>query len=278
MPELPEVECLSRAVNRQVSGQELRRVTFLRPDLRTPIPIHAIETSITGQPILGVNRRSKYMLWTFEKAELAIHLGMSGNVLAFDSPDVQKPHTHAIFEFALGQNRSYLHFIDPRRFGMIELIHGPRSEHRLFKHLGPEPLDHPDLGSHLFEKSRRRRIPIKCLIMDAKIVVGVGNIYASEALHTAKIHPMKPAAKLRRAECEVLAKTIQDTLKMAIDHGGTRFRDFCHPDEHSYGHENALRVYDQKECGTCGHSVHQVRLGGRSTFFCPSCQPGRYHL
>jgi formamidopyrimidine-DNA glycosylase len=278
MPELPEVECLTRAVRHSVLGHQLSSVTFYRRDLRTPIPTKAIEGLSKGASLNDVCRRSKYMIWDVAEGRIIFHLGMSGNMLMFDTAEPQRPHTHAVFGFRdSGDGATYLHFIDPRRFGRIEYCAANQriDEHALLKHLGPEPLEHQQLGKHLFDLSRGKTQPVKTMIMDAKNVVGVGNIYASESLFRARINPLQAAGSIGLSRYETLASAIVDTLSEAILSGGTSFKDFCHPNEEDQGFELRLAVYGREGelCDQCGSTVQQKRLSGRATFYCPKCQP-----
>lgn len=277
MPELPEVECLVRALKKTVETRLVTKATFLREDLRYPIPVQALQEALEGEMIQAVTRRSKFMLWETKKGFAVFHLGMSGNIFQETSPIPKRPHTHAVFEIA-GVRPTYLHYVDPRRFGIIDLC--PRetlATYRFFSSLGPEPLGKKDLWAHLYEKSRGRKVPVKVFVMNATIVVGVGNIYASEALFRAGLHPLCPADSLSQEDCQRLAKAIQDTLAQAIRAGGTTFRDYRHTDGTSGEFRMQLAVYDKEgePCLHCETPVAAIRLTGRSTFFCTQCQPKR---
>jgi formamidopyrimidine-DNA glycosylase len=276
MPELPEVECLTRAVRRIVKGACLVEARFLRRSLRLPIPVTEFRKLLEGELILDVMRRSKYMLLKTKKGYGIFHLGMTGNMLNLESAEPKILHTHAIFKIIDTKERiSYLHFIDPRRFGIISCVAGESfSQHDYFVGLGPEPLKTKTLGEHLFAKSRGKKQPIKCFLMDAHIVVGVGNIYASESLFRAGIDPRRPAKSVSRLGYEVLGRHIQATLKEAIKAGGTTFRDFKNSDGNPGYFRLSLNVYGRtgEPCLTCGRKIRQVRQAGRATYFCAFCQ------
>lgn len=278
MPELPEVECLSRAVRETLVGTTITDLKFFRSDLRSPIPTDQLTDTLVGQKVLDVFRRSKYLLLKTPRGLAVIHLGMTGNLLARPSSDPELPHTHVIFAYEDDRGRpGYLHFVDPRRFGRLECLHeADLGGHILFRSLGPEPLDSSprNLGAYLFEKSRKRKVPIKNFIMDAKILVGVGNIYASESLFRAGISPRRRAGSVSIERYERLAEAIQTTLKAAIAAGGTSFRDFKNASGDPGYFSINLNVYGREgePCPNCQKSILTLRQGGRSTYFCAICQ------
>jgi len=277
MPELPEVECLARGLAPIITHRTITAIRFLRPDLRESIPQDDFQRLILNQDILTVTRRSKYLLWQTTRGFAIFHLGMTGNIFYELSPQPQKPHTHAIFSFAGhgGQSAFYLHYVDPRRFGMI---HCCSAESLLaqpaFANLGPEPLEFPRLGEHLQTLAAGRNTPVKIFLMDAANVVGVGNIYASESLFRARIDPRRPAGGLSDVEWGAVAASIRSTLLEAIAAGGTSFRDYRHNDGSKGYFAVALNVYgrNRQPCPKCGKPIHQIVQGGRSTFFCEFCQ------
>jgi formamidopyrimidine-DNA glycosylase len=276
MPELPEVECLTRAVRRVLKGGRLVGAEFFRSDLRDPIPIDQFRALLVGQPVEDVFRRSKYMVVRTPRGLGVFHLGMTGNIIQRPIAKPGVAHTHAVFaiEDKSGQT-SYLHFIDPRRFGRIDCIEGTViDEHPWFAELGPEPLAAKALGAHLFEESRGRKQPVKAFLMDARVVVGVGNIYASESLFRAGIHPLRKAGSVSSQRYARLGEAVRETLKAAIKAGGTTFRDFKNSDGNPGYFALKLAVYDREgeACPRCGAAIEQVRLAGRSTFFCGTCQ------
>lgn len=276
MPELPEVECLTRAVRKELKGGRLVSATFHRRDLRDPIPTREFQKVLVGERIEDVLRRSKYMLFRTAKGFGVFHLGMTGNMILRPTSEPEVPHTHAVFGIESKSRKSgFLHFIDPRRFGRIACFAGSRYEdHAFFANLGPEPLGCRDLGAKLFEVSRGRKQPIKVFLMDARIVVGVGNIYASESLFRAGIHPARAAGSVSAARYEALGVAIQETLRDAIAAGGTTFRDFRSADGNPGYFAVKLAVYDREgaPCPGCQRPVRAMRQGGRSTFYCASCQ------
>ncbi|MCX6109020.1 MAG: bifunctional DNA-formamidopyrimidine glycosylase/DNA-(apurinic or apyrimidinic site) lyase [Proteobacteria bacterium] len=275
MPELPEVECLTRAVRLVLEGARLETAEFLRADLRSPIPIAQFRQLFEGQLIEQVFRRSKYMLIRSAKGTGVFHLGMTGQILEKDSAKPDVPHTHAVFKVQGRGGRTYLHFVDPRRFGRIDCFEGHAVERNAyFEHLGPEPLDCADLGEHLFRQSRHKATAVKQFIMDAQQVVGVGNIYASESLFRAGIHPKRKAGAVSRQRYDKLGEQIKLTLEAAITAGGTTLRDFRTPDGLPGYFAVSLNVYDRagEPCLRCGGEIRQIRQGGRSSFFCAFCQ------
>ena len=276
MPELPEVECLSKAIRKVVKGGAITKTKFYRKDLRDPIPITLFNKVVKNQKILDVIRRSKYMLLKTPLGYGVIHLGMTGNFICSDKEKPFVSHTHAVFTIVDKDGKTqWLHYIDPRRFGRIDCIEGhDYNDNKFFKNLGPEPLLETDLGGYLFAKSRKRSKPIKNFIMDANIVVGVGNIYAAESLFKTKIHPETPASLISRKKFETLAAEIQATLKLAIKAGGTTFRDFKNADGNPGYFAISLAVYNQtgKPCVVCKTPIEVLKQSGRSSFYCPMCQ------
>jgi formamidopyrimidine-DNA glycosylase len=278
MPELPEVECLSRAVRETLVGATIKDLEFFRADLRDPIPMEELRATLVGQPVLDVFRRSKYLLLRSPQGLAVIHLGMTGNLLKRSSPKPELPHTHVIFTYQDHQGATgYLHFVDPRRFGRLACLEeSGLDQHVLFRSLGPEPLaSSPQaLGLYLFEKSRKRKVPIKNFIMDARVLVGVGNIYASESLFRAGISPKRRAGSVTLDRYERLASAIQRTLEAAIAAGGTSFRDFKNASGDPGYFSINLNVYgrDGEPCPNCQKILVTIRQGGRSTYFCTFCQ------
>ena len=276
MPELPEVECLSRAIRKLVLGGTLEDAKFYREDLREPIPKARFRKLLNHQTITAVSRRSKYLLLETSESIGIFHLGMSGKILAYDESKPQLKHTHAVFKVrGPSQNLVYLHFVDPRRFGFINCCTREElADHRFFKHLGPEPLATKDLAGYLFKKSRNRRVPIKNFLMNAQVVVGVGNIYANESLFRSRIHPLELAANIPLEQFKLLGKEIKKTLKEAIKSGGTTLKDFQNPVCDPGYFSLSLKVYgrENEPCVDCDHTVEKSVLGNRATYFCPECQ------
>jgi len=278
MPELPEVECLARAVREETQGCGFTGVNFLRPDLREPMPFDAIRSALVGANLRSVRRRSKYLLIETDRGTAILHLGMSGQLLSMDSPDPVKPHTHVIFELRGGGKPKYLHFVDPRRFGRLTAVPAGTdlSAHPWLSELGPEPLETTAdaLAEHLWRKSRGRKAAVKPFIMDGAVVVGVGNIYASESLYLAGIRPGRAAGRVTRHDYRILAQAIQTVLGAAIEAGGTSFRDYLHSDGSEGSYALQLNVYGRsgEACRKCLSPVRETRHLNRATYFCGTCQ------
>jgi formamidopyrimidine-DNA glycosylase len=270
MPELPEVETTRRGIAGAVTGQTITNVTIRDRRLRWRIPAD-FETSVAGRRILSVERRAKYLLLRTDGGTLLIHLGMSGSlrVLAGESP--ARLHDHV--ELGLG-NGMLLRFNDPRRFGSFHFVTGEVAEHPLLASLGPEPLAEDFTGELLFRRSRRRRVAVKQFIMDSHVVVGVGNIYASEALFRAGIRPGRGAGRLSRDDCRRLAEAIRAVLASAIDSGGTTLRDYVNAEGLPGYFRQRLFVYERRDepCRRCASAIRARVQGGRATYWCPNCQ------
>lgn len=275
MPELPEVESLCRAVAPIIEQKTLQQAEFFRSDLRFPIPVESFQAALSGQQIQRVWRRSKYMIWDTESGHALIHLGMTGNVLYYPTAEPQHPHTHAVFTFSSEQETIWLHYIDPRRFGWISYFPlGSLQDWQGFQSLGPEPLDAADLADYLWQKSRKKTAPIKNFLMDARILVGVGNIYANESLFKAGIRPNRPSGRVSQREFVKLTEAIKQTLREAIAAGGTSFRDFKNANGKTGYFALALAVYGREgeKCLQCESPILHSRLAGRATFYCAKCQ------
>lgn len=277
MPELPEVECLTRAVRDLIRLKRCEKATFFNYKLRRPIPVDEINRHIVGQTITEVKRRAKYILVTTTNDTLVIHLGMTGNLIAYDTPNPILKHTHAILKFSDGKKGLpiYLHYIDPRRFGLFHYL--PNKDlykEPLFANLGPEPLEMRNLSNHLWYNSRSIHKPIKNFIMDNKFLVGVGNIYANESLYKARIHPATPSQQLTKEQFKNLSNQIKATLRKAIQKGGTTIKDFRTTDGSPGYFSIELNVYGKsgEPCDRCHTIIKTIRQAGRSTFFCPLCQ------
>ncbi len=269
MPELPEVETTRRGIAPHLEGHRIERVTLRRRDLRWPIPA-AIERQLPGQCIEVVTRRAKYLLLDTAAGSALLHLGMSGSLRVLDAAMPAGKHDH--YDLALDDDR-VLRFTDPRRFGCL-LWQAAGEIHPLLAGLGPEPLSAEFDGDHLWHLSRGRRAAVKTFLMDQAVVVGVGNIYASEALFVAGIHPARAAGRVSRERYRRLAAAVQDILAHAIERGGTTLRDFIRPDGAPGYFEQELMVYGRagQPCRRCGTPIRARVLGQRNTFFCPRCQ------
>lgn len=269
MPELPEVETSRRGIAPWVEHQVVETVTVRDRRLRWPVP-DGLEQKLAGQTVRALRRRAKYMLFETDSGSALLHLGMSGSVRIVDPSEPAGKHDHV--DIVLGNGKA-LRFRDPRRFGSLLWADDP-AKHPLLASLGPEPLDDGFDGDHLWRASRGRRIAVKPFIMDASIVVGVGNIYASEALFAAGIHPRRAAGRVSRERYARLAETIRSVLKRAIRAGGTTLRDFHGGDGAPGYFRQKLDVYgrDGQPCRVCRSDIRVIVLGQRSTFYCLNCQ------
>lgn len=274
MPELPEVETVRRGLARTLPGERIDALELRRADLRWPLPIASLRAQV-GARFTTVERRSKYLLLGLDSgACLLVHLGMSGRLFltALDGRKPPPPEPHEHWRIAL--RGRLLRYVDPRRFGMLDVLPDRSHSHPLLDALGPEPLSDDFTGAYLFTATRGRKVAIKQFLMDAHQVVGVGNIYASEALFRAGVRPTRAAGRLRRNECDALASAVQVTLREAIAAGGTTIRDYIGVDESSGYFQQQLSVYgrDGQPCHACGAAVKHAVQGARATYFCPRCQ------
>lgn len=270
MPELPEVETTCRGVAPHIIGQTIAQVLVRQHQLRWPVPDTLAET-LKGQLMLGVTRRAKYLLFSTESGTLLVHLGMSGSLRILSATQTPGKHDHIDIIFT---NGTILRYNDPRRFGAMLWTTAPIAEHVLLNALGPEPLSPDFSGELLYAKAKGRKMPIKSFIMDSHIVVGVGNIYANEALFMAGILPTRPAGKVSLARYQRLAECIRVVLRHSIEQGGTTLRDFVNEDGKPGYFKQQLRVYGRTglPCVTCAQPLTEVRLANRSTVFCRVCQ------
>lgn len=271
MPELPEVETVRASLEPALKNAVIVRVVLRRKNLRIPFP-EGMEDQLKGLRITSVARRAKYLLfYTDSDTVILAHLGMTGKFSVTDKKNKTATHDHVIFHLKDGRQLIYN---DARRFGLITLASKQElSKHKLLAKLGPEPLDKAFSASYLKATLSKRTIPVKVAIMDQAVVVGVGNIYASEALFLAGIHPNTAASKAASKSVD-LAKAIRKTLKAAIHSGGSSLKDFVHVSGESGYFQHQFNVYGcgQKPCFTCGSAISTARHGGRSTFFCNNCQ------
>ncbi|WP_028920216.1 bifunctional DNA-formamidopyrimidine glycosylase/DNA-(apurinic or apyrimidinic site) lyase [Pseudoxanthomonas suwonensis] len=270
MPELPEVETTRRGLAPHVEGRRITGVVLRRPDLRWPIPVE-VSRDLPGRRIDAVRRRAKYLLLDTDAGDSALlHLGMSGmlRVLPADTP----VGTHDHVDLALDSGR-VLRFTDPRRFGCL-LWQPAGTVHELLQDLGPEPLSDDFAGDRLYRLSRGRSAPVKTFLMDQRIVVGVGNIYAAESLFRAGISPLRAAGKVSRERYVALAAAVREILAYAITRGGTTLRDFLNPDGAPGYFEQELAVYGRGglPCPTCGTPLREASIGQRASVWCPRCQ------
>ncbi|MDE0129304.1 MAG: bifunctional DNA-formamidopyrimidine glycosylase/DNA-(apurinic or apyrimidinic site) lyase [Gammaproteobacteria bacterium] len=270
MPELPEVETTRRGIEPLVAGARVDRVVVRERRLRWPIP-RQVERELTGATMLGVGRRAKYLLLESERGTAIAHLGMSGSfsvVAAGTEPDA---HDHYDLVFDGGKA---LRFTDPRKFG--SLLWGGRDplRHKLLADLGPEPFSAEFSGAWLKERSRGRRVAVKSFLMMPSVVAGMGNIYASEALYRAGIHPLRAAGRIALRRYEALARVIRDVLGEAIEAGGTTLRDFADARGRPGYFAQRLDVYDREgqSCRRCGSSIRRSVIGQRASYYCARCQ------
>jgi formamidopyrimidine-DNA glycosylase len=270
MPELPEVETAARGIAPHVAGQRIVRAVVRERRLRQPVPRN-FAALVAGKKIIDATRRGKYLLLTTIDGAIIIHLGMSGSLRLVPVGATPEKHDHVDLQLS---NGLMLRLRDPRRFGLMVWSGGDPLAHPLLMGLGPEPLAAAFSEEVLFQRSRGRRIPVKQFIMDAKVVVGVGNIYANEALFAAEIHPLRPAGEVSRGEYRALVTAIKKVLRRAITQGGTTLRDFVAGDGRPGYFQQQLSVYGRRaqSCVKCGRMIECVRLGQRATYFCGHCQ------
>ncbi len=269
MPELPEVETTRRGIEPHLVGRRVSRVIVRERRLRWPIP-EDLDVRLSGQRIEAVARRAKYLLIRAEAGTLIAHLGMSGSLRLVDAalPAAKHEHVDIVLESGMA-----LRYTDPRRFGALLWSLDPLN-HELLSRLGPEPLDGDFAGERLYELSRGRSMAVKPFIMDNAVVVGVGNIYANEALFAAGIDPRREAGSLSRARYERLAEEIKRILAQAIECGGTTLRDFVGGDGKPGYFQQELFVYGRggEFCKNCGGTLREIRLGQRASVYCGRCQ------
>jgi formamidopyrimidine-DNA glycosylase len=270
MPELPEVETTRRGLEPVLLGQRIAAVRVRERRLRWPLP-RGFEAALAGRQVESVDRRAKYLLIGTDDGTLIVHLGMSGNLRAVGPALALLPHDHV--DLAL-ESGVVVRFNDPRRFGSMHFVRGRPDEHPLLRRLGPEPLGPDFHADYLFRRSRRRRVALKPFVMNAGIVVGVGNIYASEALFRAGLRPGRAAGSLSRAEAGRLVESIRGVLAAAIRVGGTTLRDYVNAEGLPGYFRQRLFVYERsgEPCRACGTPIRQRVQGQRSTYWCPSCQ------
>ncbi len=269
MPELPEVETTRRGIEPHLLGQRVDRVLVRDRRLRWPVP-EDLDVRLSGQRIEAVERRAKYLLIKAETGTLIVHLGMSGSLRLVEAAQPVGKHDHVDILLESGQA---LRYTDPRRFGAM-LWSEEALAHVLLASLGPEPLGEDFDGDRLYRLSRGRSMAVKPFIMDNAVVVGVGNIYASEALFAAGIDPRRPAGSISRARYLKLGEEIRRILAMAIERGGTTLRDFVGGDGKPGYFQQELFVYGRagEFCKSCGSTLREIRLGQRASVYCSRCQ------
>lgn len=270
MPELPEVETTRRGIERHISGKSIIRVVVRNASLRQRVPLR-LARELPGHVFRGADRRGKYLLLRTDCGTVIVHLGMSGSLCVVGKETPPGKHDHVDIELERGR---CLRFTDPRRFGLVLWTRSDPLKHPLLKHLGPEPLGSEINGAILYAQSRGRRVAIKQWIMDARIIVGVGNIYANEALYAAEINPLRAAGRISLQRYCRLLECIKEILQQAINLGGTTLRDFTNSEGQPGYFRQKLSVYghEGESCSKCGAAIRRVSQGQRSTWYCVRCQ------
>jgi formamidopyrimidine-DNA glycosylase len=270
MPELPEVETTRRGLLPYLVGRRIRGAVVRNANLRWPIP-RDLSRRLAGEELVAIRRRGKYLLFDCSHGHLLVHLGMSGRLSLVPNGTPARVHDHVDVNFEGSQS---LRLTDPRRFGAMLWVVGPAERHALLRGLGLEPLEPAFNGEALERLARGRRVAVKHFLMNARIVTGVGNIYASEALFRAGIHPARSVGRIARARWDRLAGAVRETLESALAAGGTTLRDFAAADgvPGYFQHEAAVYGREGMPCKRCGTPIRAQRQGQRSTFYCPGCQ------
>lgn len=271
MPELPEVETTRRGIAPHVEGRVVSAVVVRDARLRQPVPAD-LGARLRGARLQAVRRRAKYLLFEFAHGTLLVHLGMSGSLRVLDPRQPVRKHDHVDLVFGAD---TCVRLHDPRRFGLMVWTAEDPMRHPLLEALGPEPWDPSFNADYLHALAHARPGAVKNFLMDGAVVVGVGNIYASESLHRAGIHPARPARRISRARYAALVAAVRDVLEAALDFGGTTLRDFTRDDGKPGYFRNELRVYARggQRCLQCGEgTIRQRVIGQRMSYFCPNCQ------
>jgi formamidopyrimidine-DNA glycosylase len=270
MPELPEVETIRRCLAPHLCGQQISRCIVRNSSLRWPVP-RGLSSRLAGQTITALERRGKYLLLHLPAGTLLLHLGMTGSLCLI--PAATPPGKHDHVDLVLG-NHTCLRFNDPRRFGAVLWTRADPLQHPLLVDLGPEPLGPGFTGKELYQQSRGRTVAIKHFIMNSRVVVGIGNIYANEALFLAGIHPQKPAGRLSARRYQRLGNAIKQILEAALAQGGTTLRDYRDGAGNPGNFQRRLQVYGRtgEPCTVCGQPIEHFRQGQRSTYYCRKCQ------
>ena len=272
MPELPEVETIRRQLAPKVEGRTLRELTILDPRWTRPLAPAALVDALQGRRVEALERRGKYLVWRAEDdVHLLIHLRMTGTLL-WEPSDADAAHERVRFDL----DGARLSFCDPRRFGTGELaVGGPALAAFFDARLGVEPLSDAFTGAYLRAQARGRRAPVKAFLLDQRRIAGVGNIYADEALFRARIHPLRPAGSLTRAQCDALRDAVVVSLQAGIDAGGATIDDFRHVDGVYGGFQHDFLVHRRRgeACTVCGGEIVKFVAAGRGTYVCETCQP-----
>lgn len=270
MPELPEVETTRRGIAPYLLDQRVKQVIVRQTSLRWPVPVD-LSSLLARRKVKAVDRRGKYLLIQFSHGCVIIHLGMSGHLRILPTAEPPMAHDHVDIELSNGH---VLRYTDPRRFGCMLWTQSDPLQHRLLIKLGPEPLSDGFNTKYLYERTRNRRVPIKTLIMNSHEVVGVGNIYANEALFQSGIHPLVQAGELSKPRLDKLVKAIKSVLAAAIQQGGTTLKDFYGVNGETGYFALKLSVYGRggQACLVCKSLLEELRVAQRQTVFCPRCQ------
>jgi formamidopyrimidine-DNA glycosylase len=269
MPELPEVETVLQGIKPLVEHQVIRGIVIRQPKLRWDVP-KGLQRKLLNQKIIKLERRGKYILFHLQLGTLLLHFGMSGSLTVLSKLIDPKKHDHIDLLF----DDFYLRYTDPRRFGALLYTEGDPQDHPLLAKLGIEPLTKAFNGEYLYRKARSRKLSIKQFIMNHQIVVGVGNIYAAEALFLAKLNPLTPANQISKVQYQQLATAIKQVLKEAIKKGGTTLKDFKNSEGKMGYFKQKLNVYDREglPCVNCQQPLKAIRIQNRATVFCSTCQ------
>lgn len=270
MPELPEVEVTRRGIAEHVEGKIVVAAAVRQASLRWPVPPN-LDSALSGRQIRKLDRRAKYLLFRFAHGTLIVHLGMSGSLRLLTQATQPDKHEHIDFIFDDG---SLLRLRDPRRFGAVLWTETDVARHPLLARIGREPLGEDFNGAYLHAQFSGRTAPVKPLLLNSAVLAGIGNIYANEALHSARIRPTAPAGSLSRLRCERLAAALRETLERAIAAGGSSLRDFVDSTGQAGYFQQQYAVYGRANapCVTCGTPISVLRQGQRASFFCPRCQ------
>jgi formamidopyrimidine-DNA glycosylase len=270
LPELPEVETTRRGLSPFIKDQKILSCTVFNKILRYPVT-PGLEACLAEAPILDLKRRGKYLLFETPDGHMMVHLGMSGSMRLVEQGFPREKHDHVEWQLSNGLT---LRYRDPRRFGLVIWIENDPMSHPLLAKLGPEPLEDGFSSDYLYNRLRGRKAPIKNLIMNSQVVVGVGNIYANEALFLSGIRPLRAASRISRHRYGALVTTIKTVLSRAIQQGGTTLRDFVGGDGNPGYFSQSLSVYGRQgqPCVRCGGPLKEVRLLQRTTVYCPRCQ------
>jgi formamidopyrimidine-DNA glycosylase len=270
MPELPEVETTRRGLLPHVLGRRFRGAVVRNASLRWPVP-RDLSRSLRGEEVLDIRRRGKYLLFDCRKGHLLVHLGMSGRLSIIERDLPPRLHDHVDLQL---EGEKSLRLTDPRRFGAMLWLKGPAEDHALIRGLGIEPLESAFTGAALHRLARDRRVAVKQFLMNGRIVTGVGNIYASEALFQAGVHPMRSTGQISAARWERIALAVRATLERALAAGGSTLRDFASAEGRPgyFQHEFSVYGREVEPCLKCATPIKALRQGQRSTYYCPRCQ------